>query len=107
MRKLNKVHLTNRQGLDSELGEGPALELGPGSTWERVLQRIPTSRYTMMHGQCLTVGVGGYLLGGGVNVVGTSQRIGSGSSNVLQYTMVDSDGFIVKVGNSTILFINQ
>ena len=95
------------QGLDSELGEGPALELGPGSTWGRVLQRIPTSSYTMMHGQCLTVGVGGYLLGGGVNVVGTSQRIGSGSSNVLQYTMVDSDGFIVKVGNSTILFINQ
>ena len=97
MRKMNKVHLTKRQGLDNEFGEGPALELGPGSTWERVLQRVPTSRYTMMHGQCLTVGVGGYLLGGGVNVVGTSQRIGTGASNVLQYTMVDSDGFVVKV----------
>ena len=97
MRKLNKVHLTNRKGLDDEFGEGPALELGPGSTWERVLHRVPTDRYTMMHGQCLTVGVGGYLLGGGFNVVGTSQRIGTGSSNVLQYTMVDSDGFLVKV----------
>ena len=51
----------------------------------------------MMHGQCVTVGVGGFLLGGGVNIVGTSQRIGTGSSNVLQYTMVDTDGFIVKV----------
>ena len=97
MRKLNKIRMTNRHGLDSEFGEGPALELGPGSTWERVLKRVPTSRYTMMHGQCVTVGVGGYLLGGGVNIVGTSQRIGSGSSNVLQYTMVDTDGFIVKV----------
>ena len=97
MRKLNKIRMTNRHGLDNEFGEGPALELGPGSTWERVLKRVSTSRYTMMHGQCVTVGVGGYLLGGGVNIVGTSQRIGSGSSNVLQYTMVDTDGFIVKV----------
>ena len=51
----------------------------------------------MVHGQCLTVGIGGYLLGGGINAVGTTQRIGSGSSNVLQYTMVDGDGFLVKV----------
>ena len=51
----------------------------------------------MLHGQCLTVGVGGYLLGGGVNLPGTTQRLGTGSSNVLQYTIVDADGFIVKV----------
>ena len=97
MRRMNKVHLTRRKGLDKEFGDGPALELGPGSTWERVLNLVPKTKYTMVHGQCLSVGVGGYLLGGGWNLVGTTQRIGTGSSNVLQYTMVDSDGFIVKV----------
>ena len=51
----------------------------------------------MVHGQCLTVGVGGYLLGGGFYVPGTTDRIGTASGHVLQYTMVDSDGFIVKV----------
>ena len=43
------------------------------------------------------MGVGGYLLGGGVNVIGTSQRLTSGASNVLQYTMVDAKGDIYKV----------
>ena len=41
--------------------------------------------------------MGGYLLGGGVNVIGTSQRLTSGASNVLQYTMVDAKGDIYKV----------
>ena len=51
----------------------------------------------MVHGQCLHVGVGGYLLGGGIHIVGTTQRHGMGSANVLEYTMVDSMGMIVKV----------
>ena len=45
----------------------------------------------------LQVGVGGYLLGGGINFVGTSQRITTGANNVLQYTMVDARGDIYKV----------
>ena len=40
MRRLNKIKMTNRQGFDTELGEGPALELGPGSTWARVLKKV-------------------------------------------------------------------
>ena len=43
------------------------------------------------------VGVGGYLLGGGVNVIGTSQRLTSGANNVLQYTVVDAEGDTYKV----------
>ena len=96
MRLMNKVEFSSRQGLDEQQA-GPALVLGPGSTWGRVLGKYPRSNYTMVHGQCLTVGVGGYLLGGGVYIPGTTERIGSASVHVLQYTMVDSDGFIVKV----------
>ena len=41
----------------------------------------------MIHGQCLTVGVGGFLLKGGFNMLGGSARYGDGSSHVVRYTM--------------------
>ena len=41
------------------------------------------TRYTIIHGQCLSVGVGGYLLGGGVNALGASARHGFGAQNVI------------------------
>lgn len=71
--------------------------LGPGSTWARVLKFIPATKYTMVHGQCTSVGVGGYLLGGGVNFVATTAKYGTGASNVLEYTMVTATGDIVVV----------
>ena len=94
MRRMNKIKFASRMPFE---GSGPALILGPGSTWGRVLNRFPPEKYTMVHGVCTDVGVGGFLLGGGVNYLGTSQRYLSGSSNVLQYTMVDSKGDIYKV----------
>ena len=62
MRGLNKVEHTDRYPFNPP---GPALRLGPGQTWERVLNLVPMDRYTYIHGQCTSVGVGGYLLGGG------------------------------------------
>ena len=54
------------------------------------------------------VGVGGFLLGGGINAIGTSQRYRSGASNVLQYTMVDAMGDIYKVfGFVNVIFTLQ
>ena len=106
LRGLNKIKLTNRFPFKPP---GPALLLGPGSTWDHVLQNIPQTKYTMIHGQCLTVGVGGYILGGGTNVVGTSQRYGNGASHVLEYTMVDAEGNIIKTSenNITILYTHN
>ena len=94
MRRMNKIKFTNRTPFEPR---GPALLLGPGSTWDRVLKKVPPEKYTMVHAQCLAVGVGGYLLGGGYNIIGTSNRYLSGASNVLQYTMVDAEGRILKV----------
>ena len=94
MRRMNKIELTDRLPFERS---GPALVLGPGSTWGRVLNLFPPNKYTMIHGVCTDVGVGGFLLGGGVNYLGTSQRYLSGSSNVLQFTMVDAEGDIYKV----------
>ncbi len=83
--------------------------LGPGSTWGRVLRKISPSRYTMVHGQCLTVGVGGYLTGGGVNFVGTSSKYGSGVQNIVGYTLVTAEGEVLKIDweNTTRIDLNK
>ena len=91
---MNKIELINT--LPSGV-PGTAVVLGPASTWGRVLEYVPTNKYTLIHGQCLGVGVGGFLLGGGINAIGTSQRYQSGASNVLQYTVIDAEGDIYKV----------
>ncbi len=81
----------------------PLLRLGPGATWGKVLRHIPEEQYTMVHGSCLTVGVGGYLLGGGSNVAGPPMRYGSGAENVLEYTMVTADGEILTVDKDRVV----
>ena len=79
--------------------------LGPGNTWGQVLKVINPERFTMIHGQCLDVGVGGFLLGLGTNLPGTSSRYGTGADHVLEHTLVLVDASIAKVTpyNTTIL----
>ena len=102
MRGLNKVEHTDRHPFNPP---GPALRLGPGQTWGRVLSLVPMDRYTYIHGQCTSVGVGGFLLGGGFQASGTGQRFGYGAFNVLQYTMVNADGDIMKISGNNITVI--
>merc|ERR1719331_2967323 len=64
LRELAGVHL-HQSHLSST---GWAAVLGPGATWSKVLEEIDPEYWTLIHGQCLSVGVGGYLLGGGVNM---------------------------------------
>ena len=59
-------------------------------------------RYAYPHGQCRSVGVGGYLLGGGVNWLGTYNKYGYGAESVLQMTAVLADGSIGKLLNKTL-----
>ena len=93
MRRMNKVMLTSRQPAQQH---GPAAILGPGSTWRRVFKYIPRDRYTLVHGGCTGIGVGGFILGGGFGY-GLSPRYFTGASNVLEYTLVDAEGRILKV----------
>lgn len=90
MRRMNRIGLVS-----------PHLAvLGPGGTWADVLRELPPSDFTLIHGQCTSVGVAGYILGGGVNVVGTSERYGSAADHVERYTMVDAKGRILLVSQS-------
>lgn len=96
MRTMNKVNIISPH----------LVELGPGSTWDRVLKLVPPSHYTVIHGQCKSVGIGGYILGGGINVVGTSEKYGTAGDHVIKYTMVDAVGNILHVtrDNTTVIF---
>ena len=46
-------------------------------------------------------------MGGGINAVGTSQRYGSGALNVLEYTMVDAEGHIIKASENNVTILNS
>ena len=69
---------------------GKALRLGPGNQWGDVLEFAPPSAYSYPHGQCRSVGVGGYLLGGGVNWLGTYNKYGYGAEHVLEMKVRNS-----------------
>ena len=71
--------------------------LGPGSQWKAVQEVLPPSRFTYVHGQCGSVGVGGFLLGGGLNPRSHSAIYGYGADNVIEYTVVTAQGNVVKV----------
>ena len=66
------------------------------------MKHFPVSKYTMVHGQCLDVGIGGYLLHGGVNLLGTSDKYGAGMEHVLKYTMVSGNGDIITVDEDNV-----
>ena len=62
-----------------------------------MLRAIPPTQYSYPHGQCRSVGVAGFLLGGGVNWLGTYNKLGYGAESVLAVTVVTADGDIAEV----------
>ena len=103
--KIGGVHIDMRSMNKIELVSPYLSILGPGSIWYDVLQVISPEKFTMLHGQCESVGVGGYILGGGVNVIGTFEKYGTAAEHVQQYTMVDAKGNILLIseGNTTVI----
>lgn len=93
MRSFNRIDLYKT----SVSPTGLAAVLGTGNQWGAVLDKIPTSQFNYPHGQCRSVGVGGYLLGGGVNWLGTYNKLGYGAEYVLAMRAVLADGRIVDV----------
>jgi len=96
LRELNHVELVRTK----RSATGLAAILGPGSDWRRVLSFIPADKYTMIHGQCLEVGVGGFILGGGINALGATARHGWAAENVIEMKMVLADGSLATVNKN-------
>merc|ERR1719320_1507028 len=97
MRSFNKMEM-----VDTTLSPtGKALKLGPGRIWGDVLEFAPPTQYSYPHGQCKSVGVGGYLLGGGVNWLGTYNKYGYGAEHVLKMRVVTANGTILDLSPGT------
>jgi FAD/FMN-containing dehydrogenase len=72
----------------------PAVSVGAGAIWGRAYDAVTTrgGRY-VQGGGCLTVGVAGFVLGGGFGSF--SKRYGTGASNLLEAEVVTADGRIL------------
>jgi len=101
--KNNSLHIDMRNIKNIQLSSEPssptglAAVLGAGATWGEVLRAIPPTQYSYPHGQCRSVGVAGYLLGGGVNWLGTYNKLGYGAESVLSMKAVLADGSIAVI----------
>lgn len=71
----------------------PAVSLGAGCLWGEVYRKVSveSGRY-VQGGGCMTVGVGGFVQGGGFGSL--SKQFGTGASNLLEAEVVTPDGRI-------------
>jgi FAD/FMN-containing dehydrogenase len=69
----------------------PAVTIGAGCLWGEVYRKVSVenSRY-VQGGGCLTVGVGGFVQGGGFGSL--SKQFGTGASNLLEAEVVTANG---------------
>lgn len=72
--------------------------IGPGLRWDEVAAALDGTGYSAVGGRIGNVGVGGYLLGGGLSFM--SQEYGWAANSVLEYTIVLANSSIVRVTNS-------
>ncbi|KAK7460696.1 hypothetical protein VKT23_009411 [Stygiomarasmius scandens] len=69
--------------------------LGPGSRWKAVYAAMEQYNLTVVGGRSPNVGVGGFMLGGGISLL--SFRRGFGCDNIVNYEIVLADGTILDV----------
>jgi hypothetical protein len=79
--------------------EDQTVKLGPGSLWQEVYKVMAPYNVTTVGGRINAVGVGGFLLGGGIAFASVDK--GFGADNVFNYEVVLSDGRIVEANKET------
>ena len=69
---------------------GDRLRVAAGCSWSDVYAKVETKNHIIVGGCCPSVGVGGYVLGGGYGLL--SRLYGLGSDNAVAMTMVTENG---------------
>ena len=105
-RALNSIRLVEQAEKDGERGEEgnenvSKVELGSGLLWGEVIRYLKPRNYSIVHGQCTSVGVAGFALHGGVHFGGLSEVFGLASDNILGLTLVDARGRIVSLTSTS------
>lgn len=97
LRDLNSVEL-----IDNEVDDHPhpketkLLKFGTGNTFEQLLEVADRKKYTFVHGECLTVGVGGYYLHGGVHLSSLTNWYGWGNESIRELEIVTADASVLR-----------
>ncbi|KAK7034663.1 hypothetical protein VNI00_012305 [Paramarasmius palmivorus] len=87
------VDLANLRDIQVDLGQS-LVKLQPGATWEEVFKVLDPQNITVAAGRVSSVGVGGFLMGGGVSFI--SYERGFASDSIINYEVVLADGSIVE-----------
>lgn len=77
--------------------------VGTGARWIQVYQKLDLLNLTVAGGRVASVGVGGFLTGGGLSYLGP--RHGWGCDNVVGFEIVLASGTIVQVNSTSDLFL--
>ncbi|KAK7043920.1 hypothetical protein VNI00_008086 [Paramarasmius palmivorus] len=72
-----------------------SVQVGPGNRWGPVYDALAVEDLIVVGGRSNTVGVGGYLLGGGISHMNSQH--GLAAQNIVNYQVVLADGSIVDV----------
>ncbi|KAF7551940.1 hypothetical protein G7Z17_g4659 [Cylindrodendrum hubeiense] len=80
----------NQVLLDPKTGQ---VRVGSGNRWDEVADELDGTGWTVVGGRVGNVGVGGYLLGGGLSFL--TQQYGWGMSSILEMEVVLANGTIV------------
>ncbi|KAG7087480.1 hypothetical protein E1B28_013443 [Marasmius oreades] len=79
--------------------EDQMVKLGPGPLWQEVYKVMAPYNVSAIGGRINAVGIGGFLLGGGIAFASVDK--GFGADNVFNYEVVLSDGRIVEANKKT------
>ncbi|ORY11110.1 hypothetical protein BCR34DRAFT_624945 [Clohesyomyces aquaticus] len=90
MAKLNSIVLAN----DKKIAK-----IGPGDTWYDVFTKLESEGVSVVGGRVQNVGVGGFLLGGGISLFANER--GWACDNVANYELVTAIGAVLHVNQSS------
>ncbi|KKA30937.1 hypothetical protein TD95_004330 [Thielaviopsis punctulata] len=74
------------------------VRVGAGQKWGNVMDKLDGTNFTVVGGRLSDVGVGGYILGGGLSFLST--QYGWAANNVLEFEMVLPNGTITSASST-------
>ncbi|KAE9368211.1 FAD-binding domain-containing protein [Stipitochalara longipes BDJ] len=80
-------------------GKSEGARIGTGGRWGEVYKKLEPYGKTVVGGRDRRVGVGGFLLGGGISFI--SRRNGWAIDNILNYEVILSNGTIAQISQSS------
>jgi hypothetical protein len=103
LREMNSAKIITEAASEDGMEDAYFLEFGTGALTQDLINVAPESDWTFVHGECYTVGVGGFFLHGGVHLGYGTALYGLGGQNVVEMDMVLANSTVLTVTDPTML----